>query len=561
VTVSPLKAVEPELTFYSSSTGTTHYAQLRTSLFARVALVCSLAGLLLRLIADLVKGQLGQAQAFGYLCLVVPPFMMLGLWLFTRGKPRPQRWVRLVELVTLAGGIIPASFAFRVSMPNLLINAAASGGAHPGSMFSMASDFVRIPYEFSGLLVSLLMATQILTVRAALVPSSIRYSLVLTAVVGVPMCLVIWIGWPNTMPSAPPLDVNARGFLNTFGLTWWLFTCAVCAVICRVVHRLQSEVRVAKRLGQYELEEKIGQGGMGVVYRARHAMMKRPVAIKLLPAEVAEQKAIARFEREVQLTSQLSHPNTVVIHDYGRTHDGIFYYVMELIQGATLDRVIAASGPMPSGRVARIMEMVAGALGEAHEHGLVHRDIKPANILLGPRGGEPDVAKVLDFGLVRTIRMESRVTNADIVLGTPQFMSPEAMKSPDSVDGRSDLYSLGAVAYYLLSGHYVFDGQSALEICGHHMHTLPRQLRELIPNIDPTLEELVLGCLAKDPTERPRSARYLCDALLLCPSRAEWTSEKARDWWTQHDQLLHPIEHAKDPPAGVFVSETLECDR
>jgi serine/threonine-protein kinase len=519
-----------------------------------------LAGVLLRLIADVVKGQLGEGQASGYLYLVVPVFMMLGLWLFTRGKPRQQRWVHLFELVALSVGIITASFAFRMSTPHLLMGAASSAGAQPSSMISMGSDFVRLPYEFSGLLISLLMATQMLTVRAALVPSTTKYSMVLAAVVGVPVCLFVGLGWPNWLPSEPLPTQNIRGFLMTFGLTWWLFTGTACAVIAHVVHRLQSEVRVAKRLGQYELEGKIGQGGMGVVYRARHAMMKRPVAIKLLPAEVAEEKAIARFEREVQLTSQLSHPNTVVIHDYGRTHEGVFYYVMELIEGATLDRVIVGSGPMPSGRVVRLLEMVAGALGEAHDHGLVHRDIKPANILLGPRGGEPDVAKVLDFGLVRTIRMQARVTNADIALGTPQFMSPEAMKAPDRVDGRSDLYSLGAVAYYLLTGHQVFDGQSALEICGHHMHTPPRPLQELVPDIDPALEKLVLSCLAKDPANRPPTARALCDALLLCPSRAEWTSEKARAWWTTYDRLLHPVEHAKVPPEGVVVSETINCE-
>jgi eukaryotic-like serine/threonine-protein kinase len=560
VTLSPLKAVEPSLPFHSSSTGTSYFAQQRTALFAKVILVCSFAGLLFRLISDLVRGQIGRVQASAYLCLVIPTLLLLWLWLFTRGKARPLRSVRLFELLALSGGLVLSSFAFRMSTPGIFVSAVSSDGAHLSSIFSTDSDLARVPFEFSGLLISLLVATQTLTVRAALVPSSIGYSLALTASVGVPICLFTGLGWPNALPSAPPLADNSGGFLATFGVMWWLFTCAACAVIARVVHRLQSEVRVAKRLGQYELEEKIGQGGMGVVYRARHAMMKRPVAIKLLPSEAAEEKAIARFEREVQLTSQLSHPNTVVIHDYGRTHEGVFYYVMELIQGATLDRVIAGSGPMPSGRVVRILEMVAGALGEAHEHGLVHRDVKPANILLGPRGGEPDVAKVLDFGLVRTMRMESRVTNADIALGTPQFMSPEAMKAPDSVDGRSDLYSLGAVAYYLASGHHVFDGQSAIEICGHHMHTPPRPLQELVPDIDPTLEKLVHACLAKAPADRPQSARTLCDALLQCPSRAEWTSEKARAWWTTYDRILHPVEPAKDPPTSPPVSETLKCE-
>ena len=331
-------------------------------------------------------------------------------------------------------------------------------------MLSADPGLFRVLFEYAGLLLSLLVATQILTVRAALVPSSLKYSLVLAAVVGIPICVCTGLGWPSAVPAGVPFAQGDRGFLVSFGINWWLFTSAVCGVIARVVHRLQSEVQVAKRLGQYELGERIGQGGMGVVYRARHAMMKRPVAIKLLPPEAAGQDAIVRFEREVQLTSQLSHPNTVVIHDYGRTHEGVFYYVMELIEGATLEHVSIASGPMPSGRVVHILEMVAGALGEAHEHGLVHRDVKPANILLGPRGGEPDVAKVLDFGLVRAVRTPSDVTNANMMMGTPLFMSPEAIRSPDRVEARSDLYSLGAVAYYLLSGHPVFEGEATVDV-------------------------------------------------------------------------------------------------
>jgi serine/threonine-protein kinase len=293
---------------------------------------------------------------------------------------------------------------------------------------------------------------------------------------------------------------------------------------------------------------------MGVVYRARHALMKRPVAIKLLPPEAAGQEAIRRFEREVQLTSRLSHPNTVVIHDYGRTHEGVFYYVMELVEGATLDQVSVASGPMPSGRVVHILEMVAGALGEAHDHGLVHRDVKPANILLGPRGGEPDVVKVLDFGLVRAIRTDVDVTDAKVTVGTPLFMSPESMRAPDTVDGRSDLYSLGAVAYYLLTGSHVFEGKTALDICAKHMQDAPKPLSALVPGIDVELEKIVLKCLAKEPADRPATARELCDALALCPSRGEWTPDKARAWWDVHQRLLHPVD-----PAEVF-SITGELD-
>jgi hypothetical protein len=548
------KAIAPDLPIHSSSTGTAHYIQQRTALFARVAAICSLTGLLIRGIADSLKGNPEQIRGSVYVCYAVSTLLLVGLGLLTRGKPRSLSLVRFLEIAMVPAAMLAASFGFRLSTPGLLGSAISFGRAHPDFMLNTDPGFVRAIFELVSLMISLLVATQILAVRAALVPSSLRHSLILAAVVGVPICVCTGIGWPAMFSSAFPFAREDRGFLVTFGLNWWLFTGAACAVIARVVHRLQSEVQVAKRLGQYELGEKIGAGGMGVVYRARHAMMKRPVAIKLLPAESAGQDAIVRFEREVQLTSQLSHPNTVVIHDYGRTHEGVFYYVMEFIEGATLEQVSVASGPMPSGRAVRILEMVAGALGEAHEHGLVHRDIKPANILLGPRGGEPEVAKVLDFGLVLATTSDAQATNLNAMMGTPLFMSPEAMKNPERVDARSDLYSLGAVAYYLLSGHPVFEGESALDICGQHLHAAPRPLADLVPGVDAELEKLVLSCLAKDPAERPASARALREALARCPSRAQWNNDLATRWWAIHERLIHPVD-----PSKVFVTGKVQA--
>ncbi len=545
VSVSDPKVIAPTLPAESPSTGASYYIQQRTALFGRVALACSLAGMLIRILTDSVKGHPERISVSVYVSFGLSAVLFASLWLFARGRPRPLPRVRLVETITVSGGLLLASFGFRLSTPGLLASAISFGRAHPDFLSTADPALVRVLFEFASMLISLLVATQILAVRAALVPSTLRHSLILAALVGFPICVFTGIGWPAMLPSSFTFAREDRGFLVTFGANWWLFTGAVCGVIAHVVHRLQSEVQVAKRLGQYELEEKIGEGGMGVVYRARHAMMKRPVAIKLLPAASGGQEAVARFEREVQLTSQLSHPNTVVIHDYGRNHDGIFYYVMELIEGATLEQVSVASGPMPSGRVVHILKMVAGALGEAHDHGLVHRDIKPSNILLGPRGGEPDVAKVLDFGLVRAIHASARVTNANVIMGTPLFMSPEVMRNADRVDGRSDLYSLGAVAYYLLSGCHVFEGESALEICGRHLHDIPQPLSELVPGIDTQLGKLVLQCLAKDPADRPVSARALVDALSCCPSHGQWTGDMARAWWAIHDRLIHPKDVSK----------------
>jgi len=203
-----------------------------------------------------------------------------------------------------------------------------------------------------------------------------------------------------------------------------------------------------RRLGQYTLERKIGAGGMGIVYRASHAMLRRPTAIKLLPPDRAGEASIARFEREVQMTAQLSHPNTVAIYDYGRTPEGVFYYAMEYLDGINLEDLVRTYGAQPAGRVLAILDQVCGALAEAHERGLVHRDIKPANIILTERGGEPDVAKVVDFGLVKPIVTDDpRLTMSmpGVMTGTPLYLSPESLTSPESGDPRSDLYALGAV--------------------------------------------------------------------------------------------------------------------
>jgi serine/threonine protein kinase len=207
---------------------------------------------------------------------------------------------------------------------------------------------------------------------------------------------------------------------------------------------------------------------------------------------------------------------------------------------------------MSQGRVAHVLGMVAGSLSEAHERGLVHRDIKPANILLGPRGGDPDVAKVLDFGLVRTIRAEANVTHPGIMMGTPLFMSPEAIKAPDRVDARSDLYSLGALGYYLVTGRYLFEAESAIEVCAMHMHTPPPPLSTVVGGMDPDLEKVVMACLAKRPDDRPASARAIREALAHCPSLAEWTPARAKLWWDDHQGILHPEDASETTTTAVF---------
>ncbi|HWM88435.1 MAG TPA: serine/threonine-protein kinase [Kofleriaceae bacterium] len=286
----------------------------------------------------------------------------------------------------------------------------------------------------------------------------------------------------------------------------------------RIASRVRSrgEVREGRRLGPYTLMEKLGEGGMGVVYRARHQSMTRPTAIKLLPPGRFGAEGLARFEREVQLTSRLSHPNTVRIFDRGVTADGISYYAMEHLDGASLAEVVEQGGPMSASRVIRILDQIAGALAEAHGIGLIHRDIKPANIILTEGGA---VAKLVDFGLVKEIGVDSdstapALTHAAAFAGTPLYMAPEAITSPDEVDGRTDLYALGAVGYFLLTGRDVFVGRNVLEVCSHHLRSqpVPPSLRLGAP-IPAALEALILSCLEKEPSRRPADATALQAAL------------------------------------------------
>jgi eukaryotic-like serine/threonine-protein kinase len=300
--------------------------------------------------------------------------------------------------------------------------------------------------------------------------------------------------------------------------------------------RLNAAELKLKQLGQYTLEEKIGAGGMGVVYRARHALLRRDTAVKLLLADHADPAAIARFEREVCLTCQLTHPNTIQVYDYGHTPDGIFYYAMEYLRGLNLHELVAQFGPQSEGRVVHILAQICDSLAEAHALGLIHRDIKPGNIFLCRRGGVADCVKVLDFGLVREYRAgqsgPADPAADEVIEGTPWFMPPEAIKSAAQADPRSDLYSLGALGYYLLTGHYIFDADSVAEIHEKQLNATPVPPSQRIAKpISAGMERLLLRCLEKDPGARPQSAEELKAALLATPAAAEWTPLARIAWW------------------------------
>jgi predicted Ser/Thr protein kinase len=394
-----------------------------------------------------------------------------------------------------------------------------------------AAQALLVPLAFKGEVAHslVLILTHMVVVRAVLVPSTAVRTAGVSLLAALPGAAAIaWL--PGAPGAAPAVVWNDR---------FWSFLWTACAIVVatlvsHVIYGLRAEIRKALQLGQYTLEEKLGEGGMGTVYRARHALLRRPTAIKLLPPEKAGETALARFEREVQLTASLSHPNTVSVFDYGRTPDGIFYYAMEYLEGTNLDTLVRAHGPQPPARVAHVLRQVASALVEAHGIGLIHRDIKPENIILCERGGIPDVAKVVDFGLVRDLEPASgaRLTQSNVIQGTPLYLSPEAIRAPDAVDARSDLYGLGAVGYYLLTGTHVFGGATTVEVCSHHLHTQPEPPSQRLGQPVPAgLEGLVLACLEKDAARRPASAADLRDALGDLDDLGSWGDREARAWW------------------------------
>ncbi|WLD13439.1 serine/threonine protein kinase [Planctellipticum variicoloris] len=308
-------------------------------------------------------------------------------------------------------------------------------------------------------------------------------------------------------------------------------------IVARLQRTAQKAAMEAKQLGQYSLEQKLGSGGMGVVYKGHHAMLRRPTAIKMLDVDKTNEDSIRRFEREVQITCQLNHPNTVAIYDFGRTPEGLFYYAMEYLDGIDLQNLVDRHGPQSEGRVISILTQVCGSLFEAHSLGLVHRDIKPANIMLNRRGGVPDLVKVLDFGLVKAIdeARKGQTSSSGGLTGTPLYMSPEAIQRPDSVDARGDLYAVGAVGYFLLTGTPVFRSESVVELCRQHVLQAPEPPSERLGrSVTPELEAALLACLEKDPSRRPQTARELAVRLEKCATAHEWSMEKADGWWSRY---------------------------
>ena len=502
-----------------------HSEEGRAFLQARVALFWKVLFFIILLGSGL--GVVGAVASPGFdLLLTIASTLSAGIlwWVASTGE-RSITFSRWMD----AGGLLLNSLIGALTGRYLLATFANDHGLETMQAVNMADGYVSM-LQLDGM--GLMMA-----IRAALIPSSPRRTALVTAGFAVPMIVVTAFLLPVADGGLAwrGLDSGALPWLPAGSAMMWGFTIITCTVISWVIYGLRAEVLEARRLGQYVIEKKIGGGGMGEVYRARHGMMRRPSAIKLLRPDQGGEVNLARFEREVQLTARLTHPNTITIFDYGRTHDGVFYYAMELLDGATLQRVVAVDGKQPPARVVRILSMVCGALAEAHAIGLIHRDIKPANIMLCTQGGERDVVKLLDFGLVKEFQVgkDVKLTGDSVVIGTPQYMAPEAILHPDSVDVRGDIYSLGAVAYFLLAGFDVFDGTSVVEVCSQHLYQVPPTFAEKGISVPAGLEAVVLACLEKEPALRPQTAVDLRERLEACGVEP-WDREAALAWWREY---------------------------
>jgi eukaryotic-like serine/threonine-protein kinase len=412
------------------------------------------------------------------------------------------------------------------------------------------------------ILQTLLALTVTVMLRAILLPSKPGRTALISALVFVPTIVVCIARHHPTafLPGFSPAYQKLHMTLNT--VLWSVLGTTLATIVSRVLYGLRRQVAEASELGQYLLEERIGGGGMGEVWRARHRLLIRPAAIKLIRRDAVDAMAgdpellVRRFEREARATAALTSPHTVQLYDFGVTEDGRLYYVMELLDGLDLDTLVRQYGPLPPERVVHLLRQVCAALQDAHGNGLVHRDIKPANIVVSRAGTTFDFVKVLDFGLVKldsardSDRELVKLSTDDSWSGTPGFMAPEVVLGT-ATDHRVDLYALGCVAYWLLTGTMVFEGENAVQVMMKHAQAEPERPSARIGRALPAaLEALVMECLEKDPSWRPGSAEAVGDRLSSVVLLEAWTAERAEQWWARH----RPMPRDARPVADMLLS-------
>ena len=465
-----------------------------------------------------------------WLDLLYPASFAAGLaWMYL---VRPGvRGLQLVALLVIAANVIASLVQVSLSRPDLI----------PGFGIALA-----------------------LFVPAAFIPWRLSYQVTLAAVTFLTAVLAPVASY-QLVPALK--DFWMEGATRTLGEqllmngVGTLLLGATSIFITRTLYGLRKTAFRARRLGNYVLHRELGEGGMGRVYVAEHALMCRPSAVKVLKTSGPVDKlALARFEREVRLSSSLSHPNTITIFDFGRAGEDTFYYAMEYLEGMDLERFVKRFGPIPASRAVFLLLQVTGPLAEAHERGIVHRDLKPSNIFLTMRGGLYDFVKVLDFGLAKRIEgvdTPSELTQTGVVFGTPRYLAPETVYGTAGVGPRADIYAFGAVAYWALTGRPPFEADTAVALMIDHVKTVPRRPSEIceVP-IPEELDDVVMKCLEKDPDDRFQSIGELEDALRAVPDPFPWTRSRAAKWWELHMTDDEVVRDCFCPPVEDLVFDS-----
>jgi eukaryotic-like serine/threonine-protein kinase len=486
---------------------------------------------------DLVEAGARRLAVLGLLCASVTVIMSAVDWHTFARMPLPPRALTVWIVAGIAGAILSVAIswvAFRQMLsPEALLDLGLVYEVALALFIAMGFHAVPlrpdvVPRGWSAVAVWIL-------AYPLIVPGTRGKTLLATFAAAAmdPLGLGINVLAGNPMPSA---SASVILFLPTF-------VCAAIAVIVsRIVYALTVEAGKGQEMGSYNLEELLGRGGMGEVWRGSHRLLARSAAIKLIRPDTLGSDArewLKRFEREAKATAGLRSPHTVGIYDYGTTEDGTFYYVMELLEGFDLESLVNEFGPVPPERAIHILVQACHSLAEAHQGGLIHRDIKPANVYVCRYGLDWDFVKLLDFGLVKSTGVADergrQLTVAGVIAGTPAYMAPEiGMGSPD-VDWRADIYALGCVGYWLLTGQQVFEGSTPMQVVLAHVQKapVPPSLRTT-QEIPPALEEILMACLRKDPNDRPQTMQELAQSLAAVKLANPWTQERARRWWLEH---------------------------
>ena len=503
--------------------------QRRVALFAAsAAVVCLLAAVTSAVIA-VARDGLAELTSPSIILILVAAVGFGGLALVVRSRPWTKRGLTTLE----TGGIIATSLLVMMTL-------------------------MALPLDARPELMAVAALTYFLVLRAALVPSRARHTGIVCLVLAVPLLLFTYWRYSGDEAFSATAAVYRQPLMATvWAAFWWFLSSATAAAISRVVYGLRRDVQAARQLGQYTLEAKLGDGGMGEVWRASHRFLRRPAAIKMMNIGGIPGDAMDRFEREAQVTATLESVHTVELYDFGVSDEGAYFHVMELLSGCDLEILVERFGPQPPARVIHLLVQACDSLDEAHAAGLVHRDIKPANIFLTRKAGRFDFVKVLDFGLVRSVAPDPgeslKATRDNEFVGTPAYMAPEMVKGA-ALDGRTDLYCLACVGYWLLTGQLVFEGETMMAIALFHAQEepVPPSMRATQP-IPADLESVLMRCLAKDPAERYASAADLAAALGACEVAGRWTNRHAEQWWSTYQPELSAQAVAAQPTSPVVL--------